>query len=182
MDGETIRLIVVACGAIAAGLGGALIAGAFNSRNTLATIQAAKEEAEAQREHERKLGHAQWLRDRKVDVYSKFLEEVHDLELAAVNLYLGSRKDMNETLQRAGVLSVLHFRVLAPKPVWLAALRVALSISTLTEALVAVKQRSAPETEAFDKASKAVREHIMHLEQVCSTDLEIERADNGLQP
>lgn len=174
--------MVVACGAIAAGLGGAIIAGAFNSRNTLATIEAARETAEAQRKHDRELEHAQWLRDRKVDVYSKFLEEVHHLEFAMLNLYLGSRKDLNETLQRAGVLSVLHFRVLAPQPVWLAALRVALSISTLTDALVAVKQRRAPDTEAFEEAAKAVHENITHLEQVCSTDLEIEGADNGLQP
>ncbi|MDQ0672959.1 hypothetical protein QFZ36_000520 [Pseudarthrobacter siccitolerans] len=182
MDGETIRLIVVACGAITAGLGGALIAGAFNSQNTAATIAAAREEAEAQREHERRLEHAQWLRDRKVDVYSKFLEEAHDLHLAMVNLYLGSRKDLDETLARASVVSVMQFRVLSPGPVWLAALRVALSISTLKDALVSIKQRTAPDTAFYDKASKELLEHIMHLEKLCSTDLEIEWADDGLQP
>ncbi|TPV48575.1 hypothetical protein FJ661_18075 [Pseudarthrobacter phenanthrenivorans] len=143
---------------------------------------AAKATAEAQREHERKLEHAQWLRDRKVDVYSKFLEEAHDLHLAVVNLYLSSRKDLNEILQRAGVFSVLDFRVLAPRYVEHAALRVALSMNTLMDALVAIKERRAPDTQAFDKASKEVLENILNLEELCSADLEIQRAGDGLRP
>lgn len=182
MDQETIRLLVTAVGAVIAGLGGALIAGAFNRKNTVDTIAAAKMTADAQREHERKLEHSQWLRDRKVDVYSRFLEEVHDLHIAMANLYLSSRKDLNEILHRVGNLSVLHFRVLAPKPVWLAARRVALSLTTLSEALTAIKQRSAADTALFDKTYNEIHEQITSLEALCSADLEIEGADDGLQP
>lgn len=86
MDGETIRLIVVACGATAAGLGGALIAGAFNSQNTLSTIEAAKAQWDRDRsaQHEqwnrdRAAEHEKWLRDRKVQSYAKFLHQVQDM-------------------------------------------------------------------------------------------------------
>lgn len=43
MDQETIRLLVTAVGAVTAGLGGALIAGGFNHKNTVDTITATKE-------------------------------------------------------------------------------------------------------------------------------------------
>jgi hypothetical protein len=72
MEGETIRLVVEACGAIIAGLAGALIAGAFNSENTQATIAAAREASDAQREHDRNLEHDRWLRNRRVEIYSNF--------------------------------------------------------------------------------------------------------------
>jgi hypothetical protein len=83
MDGETIRLVATATGAVIAGLGGAGIAGWFNRSNTMATIAAAELQASLDREQE----HAQWLRDRKVKSYAAFLSQVRDLELALSNLY-----------------------------------------------------------------------------------------------
>lgn len=69
-----------------AGLAGALIAGAFNSQNTQATIDASKElwdrDRSAQHEQwnrDRAAEHEKWLRDRRVQSYANFLHQVQDL-------------------------------------------------------------------------------------------------------
>lgn len=167
MDQETIRLLVVACGTIAAGLLGATIAGAYNSRNTLATIEAARVAAEADRAAE----HDRWLRDRKVDIYSKFLEEVHELRLSVAEVKVGYSKDTGKLVQQARNLSLLHLRVLAPRLVFDAAQDVMQSISDLTTELIAVKERSAPDLRTYEAAADDFREKVTLLELTISRDL-----------
>ncbi|WP_026536950.1 hypothetical protein [Arthrobacter sp. 9MFCol3.1] len=174
MDGETIRLIVVACGAIVAGLLGALIAGAFNSRNTLATIEAARVAAEAQRDADREVEHERWLRDRRVEVYSKFLEEAHDLGLHVAWLGMGYSNDTSELAKKARNLSLLNLRVLAPTVVLDAAQDVMRSTTALTTELLAIKERTASSTEAYDAATKRFNEYLALLEVRISNDLGID--------
>ncbi|MEV7572631.1 hypothetical protein AB0P28_05950 [Pseudarthrobacter sp. NPDC089323] len=81
MDQETIRLIVVALGAVIASLSAQLIAGAFSSQNTAATIAATREAAEAQREADRDTEHDRWLRDRKVVAYANFMSQLKEIDL-----------------------------------------------------------------------------------------------------
>lgn len=157
-----------------AGLAGALIAGAFNSENTQATIEAARVAAETAHEADRQVEHDRWLRDRKVDVYSKFLEEAHELRLSVAELQVGYAKDTAELVKKARNLSLLHLRVLAPRLVLDAANDVMKSISTLTTELIAIKQRSAPDMKAYESAADDFREKITLLELRISSDLGID--------
>lgn len=174
MDGETIRLIVVACGAITAGLGGALIAGAFNSQNTAATIAAAREAAEAQREADREMERDRWLRDRKVEVYSKFLDEVHELGLSVAEVQVGFSKDTGVLIKKARDLSLLNLRVLAPRLVVDAAQDVIKSIKVMMTELISIKDRSAPNTDGFRAAAEDFNKKVTLLELRISRDLGID--------
>ncbi|OAE01878.1 hypothetical protein [Arthrobacter sp. OY3WO11] len=174
MDGETARLIVVALGAIIAGIAGQLIAGAFNSRNTIANIEAARVAAETQREADRDVEHDRWLRDRKVEVYSKFLEEVHELELSIAEAKVGYAGDGPGLSKKARNLSLLNLRVLAPRLVVEAAQEVVQSLRNLIVELISVKDRSAPDEAAFHAATEDFRDKVTLLELRISKDLGIE--------
>lgn len=173
MDGETIRLIVVACGAITAGLGGALIAGAFNSQNAAATIAAAREAAAAQREADREMEHDRWLRDRKVEVYSRFLEEVHELQLSIAEIQVGFSKDTAAVVKKARGLSSLNLRVLAPRLVVEAAQDVIESIRVMMTSLISIKDGSAPNKDGYYAATEDFQEMVTLLELRISEDLGI---------
>lgn len=174
MDGETIRLMIVAFGSIAAGLGGAVIAGAYNSRNTLATIEAARTAAETRREADQDVEHDRWLRDRKIEVYSKFLEEVHELRLSLAEVQVGFHQDTNEVVKKARDLSLLHLHVLAPRLVLAAAQDVMKSIRSLMDQLISIKERTAQNTEAYDAEADDFREKVTLLELRISDDLGID--------
>jgi hypothetical protein len=174
MDGETIRLIVVALGAIAAALLAQIVAGAFNSRNTIATIEAARLAAEARREADRDVEHDRWLRDRKIEVYSKFLEEVHDLELFMADVAVGTSKDAEGLLKKTRNLPLLQMRVLAPKRVQQAAEDVTMSMTATVIELIGIKTRSSDDEEAYKNARKDFEKKLELLEQWISEDLGIE--------
>ncbi|WP_284984456.1 hypothetical protein [Arthrobacter sp. efr-133-TYG-118] len=174
MDGETIRLIVVACGAIAAGLCGALIAGAFNSQNTLATIEGARVAAEAQREHEQELEQAQWLRERKVEVYTDHLAKLHELELAIAETkmdYRPSGAPPIATLSR-NLSSTLSIRLFAPDQVQVA-------LAELTKVVVSIMNvmqvSDAPERDAlYEQATGLFNQKAGELERLIRQDLGVE--------
>lgn len=174
MDGETIRLIVVACGAIVAGISGALIAGAFSSENTQTTIAAARDAAQAQLDAERDLEHDRWLRDRKVEVYSKFLEEVHELELSIAEVEVGFSKDTAALVQKARDLSLLNLRVLAPRLVVEAAQDVIKTIRAMMTEMISIKDRSAPNKEGYYAARNDFQDKVTLLELRISKDLGID--------
>jgi hypothetical protein len=115
MDGETIRLIVVACGAIAAGLGGALIAGAFNSRNTVATIEAARVAAHEQREADSEAAQIRWLRDRKVVAYATFLAQVKEMDLLYSDMRTSPASDISRLPEIAADLTKDELMLIAPE-------------------------------------------------------------------
>lgn len=74
--------------------------------------------AEMERRADRDVEHDRWLRDRKVDVYTKFLEEVHDLELSSAEIRVAFRNDTGAVVEKTRKLSLLHMRVLAPDSSW----------------------------------------------------------------
>lgn len=174
MDGETIRLIVVACGAIIAGLGGALIAGAFNSRNTLATIEASREAAETQREADREVEHDRWLRDRKVEAYTKYLADVHELELTIAEIRVGLKKDTAAVMEKARALSLLSLRVLAPRLVNEAAGDVVTAIKNIINVMPETLASGQGAYQPYEDAVKEFNSSVTLLELRIAEDLRIE--------
>lgn len=174
MDGETIRLIVVALGAIIAGITGHVVAGAFNSQNTLATIEAARLAAEAKHAADRDIEHDRWLRDRKVEVYSKFLEELHELRLSIAEVQVGYIRDTDGLVKKARDLSLLQMRVLAPRLVYEAAQDASGSVRNLLDELMAIKARKAESTKSYDAAVEDFQEKVVLLELRVSNDLGID--------
>lgn len=174
MDGETIRLIVVACGTLSAGVGGALIAGAFNSRNTLATIEGARVAAAAKREHEQELEQAQWLRERKVEVYSDHLAKLHELELAIAETKMGYRPSGAPPITELArnLSSTLSIRLFAPDQVQVA-------LSELTKIVVSIMKvmqvSDVPERDAlFEQATGLFNQKTGELERLIRQDLGVD--------
>ncbi|MDN4611460.1 hypothetical protein [Arthrobacter burdickii] len=174
MDGETIRLIVVACGAIIAGLGGALIAGAFNSGNTQATIEAARAAAAEQREADRELEHAQWLRDRKIDVYMAYIRKLHSVEIAIAA--------MKDGIENPGIASItaavkelfdmsLTMRILAPDNVANTAREVTQILRKIVVAAPDALQLAPEPYEPYETAVVNFRETMVLLELQVAADL-----------
>ncbi|MET3812437.1 hypothetical protein [Arthrobacter sp. UYEF3] len=175
MDGETIRLMVVACGAVLAGLLGALIAGAFNSQNTQATIEAARVAAETQREADREVEHDRWLRDRRLEAYVDFVNEVRDLDTYIHDLATGLSNDHAGLVQSAKQLNGLQVRLLAPADVSGAASEVMAGIQGLIRALTAKEMAGAIDDPSFNAASELLIEKIAKLERLASQDLGVVR-------
>ncbi|BCW78312.1 hypothetical protein [Arthrobacter sp. NicSoilC5] len=126
MDQETIRLIGTLMGAVIAGLGGALIAGGYNRKNTQATIEASKDQWNRDRsaQHEqwqrdRASEHEKWLRDRKVDAYVNFLLQLRVLVGSAHDIKVGNLKDEIDSVvqERSNALETLHMELFAPEHV-----------------------------------------------------------------
>ncbi|UKA60029.1 hypothetical protein [Arthrobacter sp. FW306-2-2C-D06B] len=78
IDGETVRLVATASGAVIAGLGGALIGGLFTRRTTRMTLEASNLSDAARWRREQQLEHDQWHRNRKQSAYENFLLEVEN--------------------------------------------------------------------------------------------------------
>lgn len=136
MDGETIRTITTAGAAVLAGFGGAGIAGWFNRRNTKDSIAAAQATATAQWEQARSSEHNQWLRDRKIDVYTDYLSQVHALELAIAEYQKGYRKpDATPIPDLSRNLSNLSLRLIAPLSVQDAINEVVQTVATIMRAM-----------------------------------------------
>lgn len=181
MDQETIRLIVVGLSAIAGGIIGQLIAGAFNSQNTLVTIEAAREAAGAQWEKDQELEHARWLRDKKVDAYSTFIRKIHAMALEMAEVYYRMDGDPAVSLQQTKDLQVEALRMLSPRPVTLAVedtLRAHMQLSAV--AADAVRNRKQDE-EAYRTAQDAFNESVILLERRMSADLGIEVLPDGAE-
>lgn len=118
MDGETIRLIVVALGAIAAALSAQIIAGAYNSRNTIATIEAARLAAEAQREADRDVEHGRWLRDRKLVAYTTLMSQMQEIDLLIQDTHkFPETADTSRITELASKLASDELMLLVPKKV-----------------------------------------------------------------
>lgn len=174
MDGETTRLFVTALLAVVAGLGGALIAGAFNSENTRTAIYAARQSAQEQREAERQSEHDRWLRDRKVDAYTKYLADVHELELIIAEIRVGLKKDTGQVLEKARALSLLSLRVLAPRLVNEAAGEVVTSIKNIIKVMPETLASGHSEYQPYETAVDDFNSNVTLLELRIAKDLGID--------
>lgn len=110
MDGETTRLVATAAGAVIAGLGGALIAGWFNRKNTKATIAAAT----VQWDRDQDLEHRRWLRDRKVVAYSAFLARMREIDVLLHEVHLNVADNPGRLSDLADVLVGDDLLLIAP--------------------------------------------------------------------
>lgn len=169
VDQETIRLIVVACGAVTAGLAGALIAGAFNSQNTLATIQAARDVAEAQQEADRDLEQSRWLRDRKVEVYAECLEKARELDLAISAVAAGIESDTARVATLSRSLSAGHLHLYASDEVKEAVSGVRQAFPPALQGLMASLKGEGKEQ--FEAASQELIRAIQDCEVTVREDL-----------
>lgn len=178
MDGETIRLIVVALGAITAGLLGALIAGAFNSRNTLATIEAARMAAESQREADRESEHSRWLRDRKVELYTDLVGAVYTVRNALGEIKVGVRKEAFSIIDMTKVVYGLSYtvRVLSPGLVNQAVRDVIATLQDTTAAMHQVLEEKPGGEAAYNKAAEDFRDAVTLMELRMTADLGIDWA------
>ncbi|WP_427117020.1 hypothetical protein [Pseudarthrobacter scleromae] len=118
MDGETIRLIVVALGGIVAGVSGSVITGAFSSQNTESTIAAARHAAETQREADRDMEHERWLRDRKVQCYTNFLSHLRELERIVSDFHERKRLDTKRITEMTQTLANDELMLIAPRHIY----------------------------------------------------------------
>lgn len=174
MDGETIRLIVVACGAVLAGLSGALIAGAYNSRNTLATIEAARVAAETQREADREVEHDRWLRDRKVVVYANLLAQLQAMDLEIQTLHLRPNQiDMNKLTNMSKELGNDELMLLAPTEIR-AAIGPAWRELRGMIALLQTAQPSDEQKDQFEALADDFLTHFKALQVLLRADLGVE--------
>lgn len=182
MDQETIRLIVVALGAVIAGIMGQLIAGAFNSQNTQASLEAAREAARAQWAKDQELEHARWLRDKKIEAYSAFVRKIHAMALNMAEVYHRMNGDPSAALQQTKDLQVETLRMLAPRIVTLAVQDTIQAYMKLSEVAVATIRTRVQDEEAYRSAQDAFTEGVILLELRMSTDLGIEVLPDGVQP
>lgn len=176
MDGETIRLMVVACGAIIAGLAGALIAGAFNSENTQATIAAAREAAETQREADRDMEHDRWLRDRKVELYTDYVDLAHNIRDSLGEVKVGAKTDVKPIFEMVRQLARLahSVRVLCPRLLNQSAMEVSTSLHTITAVLGDILESKPEAKEKYRKALAELHESIGLMELRITDDLGID--------
>jgi hypothetical protein len=178
MDGETIRLIVVACGTIVAGLAGALIAGAFNSRNTLATIEAARLAAQEQRDADIEAEHPRWLRDRKVELYTELVGAAYTVRNALGEIKVGVRKEALSLIDMTKVVFGLSYtvRVLSPGLVNQAVRDVMAALQDTTAAMHLVLEEKPEGQEAYDSAVGDFRDAVTLMELRMTADLGIDWA------
>ena len=118
MDGETIRLIVVALGGIVAGVSGSVITGAFSSQNTESTIAAARHAAETQREAYRDMEHERWLRDRKVQCYTNFLSHLRALDMLVSDFHDRKQLDVERVTAMTHTLANDELMLIAPRHIY----------------------------------------------------------------
>ncbi|MCP9000354.1 hypothetical protein NFC73_11535 [Pseudarthrobacter sp. RMG13] len=172
MDGETIRLIVVALGAIIAGLSGSLIAGAYNSQNTLATIEAARLAAETELEAGREMEHDRWLRDRKIDAYTALINQFRELDQMVREHHSGIYlKGTFDIVQASRNINTLEVRLLAPVNVSAAVADVILAMQERFDIFIEDAQKEAPDSSAFDTATEKLVQKMDRLERLISEDL-----------
>jgi hypothetical protein len=169
MDGETIRLIVVACGAIAAGLAGALIAGAFSSQNTQATISAAREAAEAQRANEREMEQARWVRDKKLEVYTQLLDRTHEVSDALFRVHWG-RGSVPNVIELVEGLKLHSLALVAPLEIVDCYRKVHAAIQTM----MVVVTRDDKDDEAYTSARGKFDREATNLAVLMADDVGIE--------
>jgi hypothetical protein len=178
MDGETTRLIVVALGAITAGFGGASIAGAYNSRNTLATIEAARVAAETQRDADREMEHDRWLRDRKVQLYTEYVELAHNIRDSLGEVKVGAVTDVKHILEAIRRLAQLahSVRVLCPRLLNESAMEVTRSLHTITSILGDLLESKPDAKDKYRQALDTFQEHMGLMEMRITNDLGIDWA------
>jgi hypothetical protein len=167
MDGETIRLVATAAGAVIAGLGGAWMAGRYNSKNTRATIEAARVQAELDRDQE----HTRWLRDRKVRCYADFLGQARDVGLALATLH---KEDASKTRQLKEIAVISdELLIIAPRHIYDQAMKVMTSVSAIVHASMPNPDRTARDA-AYDAAHRGFVGEYMGLERLIRKDLGVE--------
>lgn len=167
MDGETIRLVATAAGAVTAGFGGAWLAGRYNSKNTRATIEAARVQAELNRQQE----HTQWLRNRKVKCYADLLANMRQIEQA-----YGALDDEDAgkiaKLEKIEAVSQEIF-IIAPRHIYDATIEVVKSFSLISRASRPNPDRRARHAE-YDAARKTLSTKYTLLERLIRQDLGVE--------
>jgi hypothetical protein len=169
MDGETVRLVATAAGAVIAGLGGAGIAGWFNSKNTKATIEAAKVQAGLVREQE----HAQWLRDRKVRCYADFLAHMREIDTFVSNFHGNKPSDVEPVLTVIRTLGADELMLVAPRHIYTCAVTVMANATAVVRTAIEAHLDS----ERANIYSSAVSEFISKygtLERLIRQDLGVE--------
>ena len=171
MDGETIRLIVVALGAIIAGLSGSLIAGAFNSQNTQATIEAARQAAQEQREADAETEQTRWLRDRLVQSYAKFLRQVQDLNNTLHDVHEeDDAADPSRLPESMATLAGDELMLIAPKPVKAAVGEVMMAVRQLAFLNATVSDAKERKSQ-FEAASDDLASKYQKLARLMREDL-----------
>lgn len=169
MDGETIRLLATAAGVVLAGLGGALIAGWFNAINTRASIRAAALESSRQRDLEQ----AQWLRGRKVDVYTAFLDEARKLEIALVDANSAVVVEQKTIIALYKSLPIVPVQLVAPDQVNGRVTDLMECVDLAIGALVKKLQTSMKKSDTYDAAINKVKTSLGLVKRDMAEDLGI---------
>lgn len=178
MDGETIRLIVVALGAVIAALLAQIVAGAFNSQNTLATIEAARVAVEAQREADRDMEHGRWLRDRKVELYTGYVDLAHNIRDSLGEVKVGAKTDVKPIFEMVRQLAQLahSVRVLCPRLLNQSAMEVTTSLRAITAVLGDTLESKPEAQEKYSQALAEFHESMGLMELRITDDLGIDWA------
>ncbi|MET3349008.1 UNVERIFIED_ORG: hypothetical protein ABID57_000677 [Arthrobacter sp. UYEF1] len=168
MDQETLRLLVSGLLTAGAGIGGVLIAGRFNRKNTKDTITAAEE----QRNRDHATEHEQWLRDRKVEAYANFL--AHTSAIADF-IASGQQRKGIDADQLSALVEASHrnrITLLAPRHISEASNDLN---KALTAAARAARSHPTPENTAlYQEAEDAVMRLKDHIEALMRADLRTE--------
>lgn len=171
MDQETIRLLVTGLLTASAGIGGAVIAGFFNRRNTHAVIRAGADAAEATRRHEKSLEHTQWLRDRKLAAYTTLMAQMQELDLLIQDTHkFPGASDTSRIPELASKLGSDELMLLVPKKVDAGITSLFLGVRAMiaaTETFPAGEEREA----AYEKAADEFATRFVKLRSLIREDL-----------
>ncbi len=162
--------MVAAVGAVIAGLGGAFIAGGFNRKNTRTSIESAAEIARMQFAHQRELEHIQWLRDRKVEVYTTFLAKVREANLLVNEYYRGYKIDETGIWELTRELNAGWLTLYAPPDVASGVSQVLTALSNEISAVRATKESGSRHDEV-SKATNILYQRRRELERLMREDL-----------